>query len=131
MANALVGKVSVTYVFVAPTEEGAEAMRTMFDGHANFMGVKSHEHGPLKLIHYYLSEGPEWVDDAPFFEGKWPERTGRKVFTLNEVYETEDGLIHHYLESAEFTPEVFEIVKTHKIELKMYNQLKVTHSLWD
>ena len=51
MADALVGKFSVTFVFVAPTEEGAEAMRIMFDGHANFMGVKSHEHGPLKLIH--------------------------------------------------------------------------------
>ena len=51
MADALVGKFSVTFVFVAPTEEGVEAMRTMFDGHANFMGVKSHEHGPLKLIH--------------------------------------------------------------------------------
>ena len=59
------------------------------------------------------------------------EKTGRTVFTLNEVYETEDGLIHHYLESAEFAPEVFEIVTTHKIELRMYNQLKVTHSLWD
>jgi len=85
----------------------------------------------LKLIHYYISEGPEWVRDEEFWEGKWPEKTGRTVFTLNEIYETEEGLIHHYLESAEFIPEFFEIITTHKIELKMCNQLKVIHSLWD
>ena len=69
MANALVGKFSVTFVFIVPTEQGVEAMTTLLDGHADLMGIKSHEHGPLKLIHYYTSKGPEWVDDAPFFEG--------------------------------------------------------------
>ena len=59
MANAWVGKASVTVVFVVPTQEGAEAVRTFFGGHANFMGIKSHQHGPLKLVHYYISEGPE------------------------------------------------------------------------
>ncbi len=131
MANGLVGKVSVTFLFIAPTEGAAEAVRLFFDGHANFMGLKSHEHGPLKLIQYYVSEGPEWVDDTPFFEGKWPEKTGRTIFTLNEVYETEDGLFHHHLESAELMPEVIEMLTTYNIELKMFNQLKVIHSLWD
>ena len=131
MANALVGKFSVTFVFIVPTEQGVEAMTTLLDGHADFMGIKSHEHGPLKLIHYYTSKGPELADDAPFFEGKWPDKTGRTVFTLNEVYETEEGLVHHYLESVDFIPEFLEIIAAHKIELKMLNQLRVIHSLWD
>ena len=58
MANAWVGKASVTFVFIVPTQEGVEAVRTFFDGHANFMGIKSHQHGPLKLAHYHISEGP-------------------------------------------------------------------------
>ena len=131
MSNAWVRKSSVTFIFWVPTQEGVEAVRLFFEGHANFMGIKSHQHGPLKLIHYYISEGPEWVRDEEFWEGKWPEKTGRTVFTLNEIYETEEGLIHHYLESAEFIPEFSEIITTHKIELKMCNQLKVIHSLWD
>ena len=59
MANALVGKTSVTYVWIVPTQEGVEALRNFFDDHANFMCVKSYQHGPLKLIHYFISEGPE------------------------------------------------------------------------
>jgi hypothetical protein len=108
-----------------------EAVRLFFEGHANFMGIKSHQHGPLKLIHYYISEGPEWVRDDEFFEGKWPEKTGRTIFTLNEIYETEEGLHHHYIESSEFIPEFEELLTTYKIELLTFNQLKVIHSLWE
>ena len=74
MANALVGKTSVTYVWIVPTEEGADALRNFFDGHVNFMGVKSYQHGPLKLIHCFISERPEWVDHDPIFEGKYPKK---------------------------------------------------------
>ena len=68
MADAWVGKSSVTFIFWVPTQEGVEAVRIFFEGHANFMGIKSHQHGPLKLIHYYISEGPEWVKDEEFWE---------------------------------------------------------------
>tara|TARA_B100000676_G_scaffold277111_1_gene298516 strand:+ start:605 stop:727 length:123 start_codon:yes stop_codon:yes gene_type:complete len=37
-----VGKASVTFVFVVPTQEGVEAVRAFFESHANFMGVKGH-----------------------------------------------------------------------------------------
>ena len=40
MANALIGKTSVTYVWIVPTQEGVEALRNFFDDHSNFMGVK-------------------------------------------------------------------------------------------
>ena len=52
-------------------------------------------------------EGPEWVRDDEFFEGKWPEKKSPEelVFALIEIYDTEEGLHHHYIESAEFVPE--------------------------
>ena len=69
--------------------------------------------------------------DDEFFEVKWPEKTGRTVFTLNEIYDTEEGLHHHYIESAEFIPEFSELITTYEIELRNSNQLKVIHILWD
>ncbi len=131
MANALAGKTSVTCVWIVPTQEGVDALRNFFDDHANFMGVKSYQHGPLRLIHYFISEGPEWVDHDPIFEGKYPEKTGRTVFTLTEIYETDDGLFHHRIESNDFRPEFAEIASAHKITGHSFSHLKVTHSLWD
>ena len=133
MADAWVGKATVTFVFNALTNQGAKALGTFFEGHANFMGIKSHRHGPLELIHYYISEGPEWVSngDEEFMKGKWPGKTGRTIFTLNEIYKTEEGLHHHYIESADFIPELTELMAAHNISLQTFNQLKVIHSLWE
>ena len=133
MADAWVGKATVTFVFTAPTNQGAEALRTFFEGHANFMGIKSHWHGPLELIQYYISERPEWVSngDEEFIKVKWPGKTGRTIFTLNEIYKTEEGLHHHYIESADFIPELTELMAAHNISLQTFNQLKVIHSLWE
>ena len=52
MANALVGKRSVTWTFVAPDEEAAEVLRTFFDGHMDFMKEKCKQVGDEKT--YYL-----------------------------------------------------------------------------
>tara|TARA_B100000941_G_C28013545_1_gene306489 strand:+ start:220 stop:507 length:288 start_codon:yes stop_codon:yes gene_type:complete len=95
------------------------------------MGIKSHQHGPLKLVHYYTSEGSERVRDDEFFEGNWPEKTGRAVFTLNEIYDTKEGLHHHYIESDEFLPKFSELMAAHNISLQTFNQLKVIHCLWN
>ena len=111
--------------------DGVDALRNFFDNHANFMGVKSYQHGPLRLIHYFISEGPEWVDHDPIFKGKYPEKTGRTVFTLTEIYETDDGLFHHCIESNDFRPEFAAIASAHKITGHSFSHLKVTHSLWD
>ena len=69
--------------------------------------------------------------DDEFFEGNWPEKTGRAVSTLNEIYDTEEGLHHHYIESAEFLPEFSELMVANNTSLQTFNQLKVIHSLWD
>ena len=47
MANAWVGKSSVTFIFWVPTQEGVEAVRIFFEGHYEFMKNKSYREGPL------------------------------------------------------------------------------------
>ena len=52
MANELKGKTSVSIVYVTPNERATEALRVFIEGHMEYMKTKSHETGPLKLIHY-------------------------------------------------------------------------------
>ena len=47
MANALVGKASVSITCVAPNNTAAEALRDFFVGHREFMEEKSYQNGPL------------------------------------------------------------------------------------
>ena len=51
MANVLKGKKSACMVFVTPNERATEALRVFIEGHMEYMRTKSHEDGPLKLIH--------------------------------------------------------------------------------
>ena len=131
MTNALTGKRSVALIFIAPDEKAAEVMREFFKAHFDFMQAKSYQEGPLKLIAYQISESPEYEKDVCWTEGKYPKETGRTAFHLYEIYETEEGLHHHWIESSEYVLETFEIVKTYGIEFHLLNQMKVIQSLWD
>ena len=75
---------------ILPNEEVAAELMDVANGHFEFMQEKSYQDGPLKLIQYYISSGPEWKESASFLDGKTPEKTGRVVMTLVEIYETED-----------------------------------------
>ena len=135
MTNSLVDKRSVTWTFVAPSDEAADILRTFFDGHLEFMKVKCVKDGDKKLVNYYVSEAPEYSDEkeefGKWFSGKYPQKTGRTVFVLKEICETEEGLHHHYIEAAP-TSDVFEtMINSYGIELKTYNQMKIRQSLWD
>ena len=101
MANALKGKTLTTMTVILPSEEVAAELMDVANGHLEFMQEKSYQDGPLKLIQYYISSGPEWKESASFLDGKTPEKTGRVVMTLVEIYETDDGLHHHWIESKE------------------------------
>ena len=95
MANALKGKTLTTLTVILPNEEVAAEWADTVSGHLEFMQEKSYQDGPLKLIQYFVSSGPEWKESASFLDGKMPEKTGRVVMTLVEIYETDDGLHHH------------------------------------
>ena len=147
MGNELVGKTTVTFVWIAPNETAVEALRVFFQGHYEFMKEKSYREGSLKLIQYSISESPEyegmclpWSSHQvgslepgykKFGQGEFPKTTGRTVFTLFEIYENEDGLHHHWIESEPFQDEFVELHDAHKIELQMFNHMKIIQSLWD
>ena len=132
MANALVGKVSVSITFLAPNDTATEALRDFFVGHREFMEEKSYQNGPLSMVHYSISESPEYEqDDAAWAQGKYPKTTGKTIFHLYEIYESADGLHHHWIESAEFLPIMSELCAAHQIKLVVNNQMKATQSLWE
>ena len=132
MANALVGKVSVSITWLAPNDIAAEVLRDFFVGHREFMEEKSYQDGPLSMVHYSISESPEYEQDySAWGQGKFPATTGRTVFHLYEIYESEEGLHHHWIESAEFLPIMSELCAVHQIKLVVNNQMKVIQSLWE
>ena len=70
MADALAGKRISTITYIAPDENAAEAMRDYLSSHKEFMAAKCYREGPLRLIHYFFSEGPEYESDtAIWLEG--------------------------------------------------------------
>ena len=81
MANALKGKTLTTWTIILPNEEVAKDFMESASGHFEFMQEKSYQNGPLKLVQYVVSSGPEWKEYNSFLDGKMPEKTG-KVVTL-------------------------------------------------
>ena len=131
MANALKGKTTVSITWIAPTKEGVDALNIFFDSHYEFMETKSYREGPLKLIQYVISESPEYDGMDEFWEGTFPKKTGRTIFNLFEIYETEDGLHHHWIETKEIAEELWSMVQTYNLEWVCFNQMKVMQSLWE
>ena len=131
MANALEGKTLTTLTVILPSEEVVAEVMEGVGGHLEFMQEKSYRDGPLKLIQYFISSGPEWKESASFLDGKTPEKTGRVVFTLVEIYETDDGLHHHWIESKE-THLLFESgLKEIGGEAQIHGFQKIIQSLWE
>ena len=131
MANALRGKTLTTLTVTLPSEEVAAEVMDGVGGHLEFMQEKSYRDGPLKLIQYFISSGPEWKESASFLDGKTPEKTGRVVMTLVEIYETDDGLHHRWIESKE-THLLFESwLKEIGGEAQIHSFQKIIQSLWE
>ena len=60
-----------------------------------------------------------------FWMGKYWKKTGRLIVTLIEIYESEDGLHHHWIESKEYFPVVEQLLKEIGAELKIYTHQKI------
>ena len=133
MANALKGKTITTTTAILPNEEVAAKFLEpeALDNHFEFMQTKSYKSGPLKLIQYYVSSGPEWNESASFLGGKMPEKTGRVIVSAVEIYETEDGLHHHWIESKEHHQVFLAWLKEVDGEIQTYSFHKILQSLWD
>jgi hypothetical protein len=131
MANALQGKTLTTLTVILPNEEVAAEMMENIHGHLEFMQEKSYREGPFKLIQYFISSGPEWKESSSFLDGKMPEKTGRVVVTLVEIYETDDGLYHHWIESKEHHQILEDLLKEVGGEIQTHSFQKIIQSLWD
>ena len=59
MANALRGKNLTTWTIILPNEDVAKEFMEGAIRHFEFMQSKSFQNGPLKLIQYVISSGPE------------------------------------------------------------------------
>ena len=130
MANALKGKTLTTWTIILPNEEVAKDFMESASGHFEFMQTKSFQDGPLKLVQYVVSSGPEWKEYNSFLDGKMPEKTGR-VVTLFEIYETEDGLHHHWIESKDIHLLAEDWLKEVGGEITVHTHQTVMQSLWD
>ena len=132
MASSLKNKSTVCMLWKVP-EHGVQAMRDFFEFHFEYMKEKSYREGELKLIQYSISESPEYVEDLEsWLEGKFPETTGRTIFHLFEIYETPNGLHHHFIDAGKpgsFGSELIEMIKTYEIEWQTMNQMKIIQSL--
>ena len=131
MANALKGKTLTTWTIILPSEEVAKDFMESASGHFEFMQEKSYQDGPLKLIQYFVSSGPEWKESASFLDGKLSEKTGRVIVSVVEIYETEDGLHHHWIESKEHHQVFLAWLKEVDGEIQTYSFHKILQSWWE
>ena len=130
MFNAPKGKTLTTMTVILPKEEVAAELMDVANGHFEFMQEKSYRDCPLKLIQYYISSGPEWKERASFLDGKTPEKTGRVVMTLVEIYEAEDGLHHHWIESKESHQILEDLLKKLEEKFKSTVSRKSFRAFW-
>lgn len=85
------GKVLLNYVMTAPADAVEEGKR-IFASHGPWMEATHPREGEKALINYDVAIAPELTN--PFDPGSEP--TGRTVFVLTEVYESEAGVEHHF-----------------------------------
>ncbi len=131
MASELDGKASVSVLYIAKDAAAVAALSEFFEGHMEFMNAKRETEGPKKLLHYSISSSPEWKGEgiAEIVAGKRPQPTGRTIFHLFEIYETEEGLNHHWKEASHFLPILERLLELHDIEIRNYTHMEVMQSL--
>ena len=60
-----------------------------------------------------------------------PEKPGRVVVTLVEIYETDEGLYHHWVESRGTYPDFEAWIREVGGEIQLHSFQKIIQSLWD
>ena len=104
MFSQLEGKASVSVLCIAKDAAAVTALTEFFECHMEFMKAKRETEGPQKLLHYSISSSPEWEGEgiAEIVADKRPQPTGKTIFHLFEIYETEEGFNHHWKEANHF-----------------------------
>ena len=77
------------------------------------------------MIHYWWAKNPRLADSMDMNS----EQIGGYQFVLTELYRTEQGLRHHWVEASMFAPVAMEMVKR-GLTVEFCNNGRVIHSLW-
>jgi len=85
------GKIQLILIFVAPPDQVAEGDR-IFGSHGPWMEAMHQRTGDKALLSYNLSKAPELSN--PVDSNSAP--TGNTLFILNEIYETNAGVVDHF-----------------------------------
>ena len=85
------GKTQLILIFSAPPDQVAEGDR-IFQSHGAWMEATHHRSGDKALLSYNVSKAPELSN--PMDSKSAP--TGNTLFILNEIYETDAGVVDHF-----------------------------------
>ena len=137
MANALNEKTLTICTIILHNEEVARDFMENASGHFEFMQTKSFQDGSsqtssvCRLIRHRV-EGIQLVQGWEDTRKKQvPEKTGSVVVTLFEIYETEDGLHQHWIESKDIHLLAENWLKEVGGEISVHTHQTIMQSLWD
>lgn len=85
------GKIQLLITFVVSPDQVPEVDR-LAASHGSWMAQTHHREGDKALLTYNFSKGPELSN--PLDPGSEP--TGNTRYVLNEIYESEAGIVDHW-----------------------------------
>lgn len=120
------GKVMLAMQVIANAEDAEEGER-LFAEHAKFMERTHHQSGEFEMLSYNVACSPEFED--PLVQDLVP--TGRKIFLMVEIYDSEAGVAEHWRIGKREWPEFGEMMAwIEKGDLTILHGSKIIHSLW-
>ena len=124
MANE--GKIQLSYVMVCSSEHVEEGKR-LFRTHGPWMESTHPRHGSNALLSYNVSIAPELSNPMDAAS----EPTGRTVFVLSEIYESEDGVVNHFEEAQASWSDFPALVEwIGKCDVAGVPAARIVNSLW-
>jgi hypothetical protein len=120
------GKIRLTYVIVAPSDQVQEGDR-IFRSHAPWMKATHHRDGDKALLSYDVSKAPELSN--PMDQNSAP--TGNTCFILTEIYQTEAGPADHFQQATASWQDFPALVKwLEKCKVSGVPAATIINSLW-
>ena len=119
------GKTQLLLMFSAPPDQVAEGDR-IFQSHGPWMEATHHRTGDKALLSYNVSKAPELSN--PVDSKSAP--TGNTLFILNEIYESDAGVVDHFelSQSWEDFPAILKWLE--KCKVTGLPAAQIINSLW-
>ena len=119
-------KIMIAMQVIAGAEDTEDGDR-LFASHAKFMEETHHRDGELAMLSYNIASSPEF--ENPLAADLVP--TGRRIFLMVEVYESERGVADHWRMGQEEWSDFPKMATwLQKCEMTILHGSKIVHSLW-